>query len=52
MMPPATGLPTPRPRNLPPEEPAPLSGMLGAIPEATVPALHGDPIPETAVHGD
>ncbi len=53
MMPPATGLPTPRPRNTTPPDSNPLGGLLESIPEqapATEPAF-ADTATENAAHG-
>ena len=48
MMPPATGLPTPRPRNT-----GPLGGgLLDAIPETTPEPTFAEATPENAAHGD
>ncbi len=53
MMPPATGLPTPRPRNI-----HPLGGLLDAIPEEPTPVAHAaepafvEATQETARHAD
>ena len=48
MMPPATGLPTPRPRDV-----NPLGGLLNSIPEQSAPApAFAEPATENAAHGD
>lgn len=47
MMPPATGLPTPRPRNV-----NPVSDLLDAVPEQAPASTFAQETPEPAAHGD